>query len=184
MYLLDFSAGTLVAQSAEEGGLASPFSVIATASTRPAATRAATSFACFTARRTSRMQRAVKDTVTAASQSALGWFSLSPTCLDGCLVERSGLQRYAVSFRQDQLQDLYRDKNENVSEMTHFGLLLRKAVRHLGVEQALDGLPIDVRNEISRAQSSLKSRARIIDGHDEVVDCIKIRVAQIDTDGP
>lgn len=56
-------------------------------------------------------------------------------------------------------------------------------LQHLRVQQALHGLPVDVRDEVAGTQAGLKGRAVVLHRHNQVLHGVDIRVPVVDADG-
>jgi hypothetical protein len=54
---------------------------------------------------------------------------------------------------------------------------------YVRVEQALDSLTVDVSDEVTRSETGLGGGASFIDGHDQMVQRVKVGIAQVDADG-
>lgn len=74
-----------------------------------------------------------------ARQLALPGFPLSPTCLDGGVLQRGRAQGHFVSPRHQQVQ-------------------------HVGVVKALHRLAVDVGDEVPRTEACFKCRTALIHG--------------------
>ena len=52
------------------------------------------------------------------------------------------------------------------------------------MEEALNGLPVDVSHQISGSKAGIERRRSAINLHNEVVHGVEIGVAEVDPDGP
>lgn len=52
------------------------------------------------------------------------------------------------------------------------------------MKEALDGLSVDMSDKVARPEPGLHGRTGVVHCHDQVVNRVKVRVAQVDSDGP
>ena len=52
------------------------------------------------------------------------------------------------------------------------------------MEETLDGLAVDVGDEVTRSEAGVEGRGTLVDLHDQVVDRVEVGVAEVDPDGP
>ncbi len=51
------------------------------------------------------------------------------------------------------------------------------------MEESLDGLAVDVGDEVAGSEAGLEGRTALVDGHHQMVHRVKVRVAHVDADG-